>query len=251
MPKNKYLKSLIFKVMLLFCRTIFSQDNNDIAEPYIWFDSLIGIENTEINNGTVYIEELKTEENKNTHKFFSTNKYQLGNICYDNQNYFNVLMKYDLYEDQIIVKIKKKSNYSTIKLVQEKVQNFSINSNYFVNHKFFKNTTSTSSFSFYQILFESKELSLFKVNKKESSELIKEMKLYYEFNNKNFYYILYNDNMYLIKSKKDIKRIFPIYKKDIYSFYKKNKKLFKKDKNTFFIQLTEQIQKQLQTNFVN
>lgn len=238
---NNKLKIFVLIIVCFFYITTFSQKSKQVENSYILLDSLIGIENTAISNGSVYVEKFKTERNKNTHKFFLKNEYQLGNIVYDNQKYYNILMKLDLYKNQIIVKLKNKSNLSSIKLIKEKVKNFSINSDYFVNSRFFKNSNLESEYNFYQVLFQSKYISLLKLNKKQSIEYIKDQNIFYKFKDKVFYNLLYKDNLFEVKSKRDIMSIFPTHKSDIYLFYKKNKQLYRKNKNNFYTELTKLI----------
>lgn len=103
MKKVTFFNIILFLVLQLKVTLAFCQYDTNKKDHYIWFDNIIGYENSGIYNGTLFLEKYKTESNN--HHFFLDNKYKLGNLIYDNQPYYNVYLKYDIYEDELIAKL--------------------------------------------------------------------------------------------------------------------------------------------------
>lgn len=227
--------------------SIHSQSNTSNKDSYNWFDNIIGYENTGIYNGIIYNEKFRTIDNN--HKFYLTSQFSKGNIIYDGQSYYNIEMKYDIYEDLLIVKLPYNSEYFIIQLLNDKIDEFSINSNKFIkislkNEAFFNETIS----GFYEISFQSKDLNLFKKHIKSRKERIVGNFVYSKFKDESEHIIVFNDKYYKINSKKYLIKLFPELKKNIDNFYNSNKQLLEKDKDTFMIQLIEQLSSLINNN---
>jgi hypothetical protein len=242
--KNLFTKKIInfFLVSFLIINTlsVHSQTNSDRINNYNWFDSKIGIENTGIYNGIIYKEKFRTV--KGNHKFYLTSQFINGNIIYNGQPYFNVEMKYDIYEDLLIIKLPDDSEYSIIQLMNDKIDEFSIN-----NHKFLKISEKYEKFfneaisGFYEISYQSKHLNLLKKHIKSRKERIVGNFVYSKFKDESEYIIFFNDEYYKINSKKYLIKLFPKLKKDIKKFYNFNKQLQKLDQDKFMTNLIEHI----------
>lgn len=220
--------------------SIHSQTNINNQDSYNWFDNIIGYENTGIYNGIIYKEKFRTIDNN--HKFFLTSEFSKGNIIYDGQPYYNIDMKYDIYEDLLIVKLPNNSEYFIIQLINDKIDEFSINSNKFLKisgkyEAFFNEAIS----GFYEISYQSKHLNLLKKHIKSRKERIVGNFVYSKFKDESEHIISFNDKYYKINSKKYLIKLFPELKKNIDNFYNSNKQLLKKDKDRFMIQLMEHL----------
>ncbi len=116
--KNKSLKKLILVVGIFFSSlTIFAQEVD--RSYYIWFDQQVGKHNTGLSNGTRYIESYRIY--KGRHQFYLTSNYIKGDIIYFGQRYFDIDLKYDLYENQIIIALIDEDASSIIKLVKDQI----------------------------------------------------------------------------------------------------------------------------------
>jgi len=233
---------LIFLVTFLIfnIHSVQSQTNSDKINNYNWFDGKIGVENTGIYNGIIFKEKFRTVNGN--HKFYLTSQFINGNIIYNGQPYYNVKMKYDIYEDIVIVQLPDDSEYSIIQLINDKINEFSIN-----NHKFLKISRKYEKFfnepisGFYEIFYQSKHLNLLKKNRKNRKKQIVGNLLYSQFKDKSEYIIVFNDEYYKINSKKYLVKLYPKLKKNINHFYNFNKQLHKLDQDTFMINLIEHI----------
>lgn len=232
------MKIIIRFVFILFLNTIpfflFSQTDSKSKDYYKYFDSIIGVKNSGIFNGIPYKEQYLTINGN--HKFFLASDFVKGTIYFNNQPYYDVDMKYDIYEDVLIVRLPNASKYFFIKLINDKVDKFSI-----YDKNFIKLSNNIAIPGFYEILYQSKILSLLKKNKKRIKKLIGDDFVYYEFNEENSYFVLSDNKYYNINSKKDFIKLFPILKNNIDNFYSVNKLILKSDKDKFTIGLIKYV----------
>tara|TARA_R110002073_G_scaffold108336_1_gene243299 strand:+ start:5661 stop:6437 length:777 start_codon:yes stop_codon:yes gene_type:complete len=248
MKKSAYLKLTLFLFLQLNTSIFYSQTNSDLKDYYTWFDSVIGEGNTDLYNGTIYREQYRTE--KGNHKFFLSNDYRIGDLVYNNQSYYNVYMKYDIYEDELIVKLPNQSSHLFIKLVKEKINEFSIkdsgvnltlNNHQFITNSSFKENNKKTSLSFYEVVTKTSSITLLKKNRKKRSDYIANSTSYSKFSENSHFAILYENNYHKISSKKNLTRLFPNFKKDISAFYRTERNLYKSNKEAFFSNLIENI----------
>ncbi|MEN8126017.1 MAG: hypothetical protein ABFR32_12920 [Bacteroidota bacterium] len=240
-----YKKTIFYLLFLLPIFTSFSQKKSTQKEYYKWFDDQVGIENTGLFNGFRYSEKYRTIDGN--HKFFISSEFNKGTIKYDGQIYFDIEMKYDIYEDQVIVKLSTKAGESILQLIDEKIENFN-----FYNVQFERVSDKNSSISnmtgFFETLYQSQNFTSLKKYKKIIKKYIKSDFVYYTFKNEIDYYIYNNNEFYLVDSKKDLIKIFPDYKKEIKDHYKKNNHMISSNYDEFIIQLSEQISNNISTS---
>lgn len=220
--------------------TLQSQQNLSQEKYYNWFDNQVGIENTGLYNGIRYKELYRVKNGK--HKFFESPNFIQGRIIYENQIYNDVQLKYDLFEDQVLINLQTKSGNSIFQLINKFVQSFTLNNKIFVNlseHKV--NNSSTSIQGFYQVSFHGTDLILYKKHSKYRIKHYEKKIVLSEFKNKETYYIYFERSFYLINSKSDLTKLFPNHKKAINNFYSKNRLLLKSNYEMFLIQLSKQI----------
>ncbi len=246
--ENKY--TIKFTIILLFLFIIsssYSQNQSNQKDYYKWFDNYIGIENTGLFNGLRYKEEYRTIEGN--HKFYLTPNFINADIVYDGQSYFDIKMKYDLYEDQIIVNLTTHSGNSILQLLSDKVESFNIKDINFVKLSD-KHTLNSNDIikGIFEIVYKSSNLILYKKNKKIAKKHLTKKYIYYTFNFKNQYFYYFNNDFYLISSKSSMIRIFPNYKKEINTFYNKNKNLLNSDFDTFIMQLSVKLNNLITSN---
>jgi hypothetical protein len=232
--------SKINLLVLAFCLSfpIYSQKTFEESKAYYWFDNIIGQNNSGLYKGIEYREEYRFFSDA-YHKFYLENKFYLGNILYDGELYSGVEMKYDLYEDNIIIKVIGESKYLFISLIPELIEEFSIK-----KHKFIRITNNTAGLEngFFELIYKSKETTCLKKIVKKAYKVYEESALSYKFLSKNYYTVLKNENNFEISSKSSIIKIFPTKKKLINSFFKNNKNLYKNYRDVFLKQLLEKLE---------
>lgn len=248
MDKFKKLFILFFILIQINVSNVHAQLDLVSKNHYVWFDNVVGSGNLGIYNGTIFVETFKTQ--LNNHRFLLDDNYHLGNLVYDNQPYFNIYLKYDIHEDELIAKLTDKKNFIFIKLIKEKISFFEIinseklivSEKYsFINISNKLNVIKKPSNSFYQILFESDRVTLLKKNFKKRGNKIVGNFVYSKFSNQNYFVILKDGDYSLINSRNDIVKLFPNQKKNVKFFYRKNRKLHRRNKEVFYIKLLENL----------
>jgi hypothetical protein len=238
--------SVQFLLFFILINPIFSQNRSTLKKDYLWFDEQIGIENTGLFNGLRYEEKYRMENGN--HKFYKIFEFVIGDIKYDGQPYYNIKMKYDLLEDQIIVNLFTNTGDNIFKLLSSKLNSFTINDSEFIK---LSNTIVNSNEEIkgiFQILFKDPGLILYKKNKKKAKKIIAKDYLYYKFKNDDQYYCYVDEKFYLINSKKDWIKIFPKQKKVIQSFYNSNKILYQSNIDSFSVQLCQKLSNSIAYN---
>lgn len=209
---NKYTLFLLIIIMNT-SSYLFGQEES----TYNYFDKQVGLENTGLFNGIEFINNYNILENE--HRFFKTNDFSAGNIRYDDQDYYDVDLKYDLYEDQVIVKIETKNEeISQILLLKDKIKSFKIGNAYFEK---ISDSTKANDLKgvFYQLLTENSVTKLYKKNHKRLKKVIDNNAVYYKFlEDKPEYFILTDGKLFEIKKKRDLISQFPGYKKELSKF---------------------------------
>ena len=238
MEKIGFTKILIASLIMLcaFNISIYSQEK----EYYVWFDSLIGPQNTGLFNGSRYVEQFRAK--KGSHKYFIGPHFQKANISYFNQPYYDIDLKYDVFENQLITNVNMVSGSSIIKLIPDEVQAFSFGSIEFIRLKdsdIYKSSESIS--GFYEIMMKDGPLILYKKHRKTRQDFLDQKIVYSQFKSKNEYYVFFDNIYYQINRKSDWTRLFPGSKNQVNDYYVKNKHLLKTDYDAFILQLARKI----------
>lgn len=205
--------------LLLFSISIFSQEKAFVKQN----DSLIENQSLPLNNGIIYHNKYKNTL-KNTSQFFE-NKYRKGTICYNNQTYFDINLKYNVFEDLVFYKPNTKIGLD-INLITEQVDYFT-----YANKKFRQLTyiDIVEKNGFFEEIEVNNNITLYIKHKKVCKEDLTLGSISYTFYDATYYYILYNNQLLEFTSKSSIIKIFPNLKKEINTFYKENRKI--KDSN--------------------
>jgi hypothetical protein len=209
------LKKLLLLPVLIFSLGCFSQNKNLIKLN----DSLVGIENLPYNNGIVYYNKYKITS-QNTSQFLE-NKYNLGILEYNNQTYYDLNLKYDVFDDLLLFKSNSQLALET-SLITKQVGYFILK-----NKKFKKLETISNDKSIIAGFFEEVEINnrctLYLKYKKTVKVDSKSDNISHIFYDYKIYYILYNNKLEEISSKASIINLFPTLKKEIKQFYKNNR----------------------------
>jgi hypothetical protein len=242
MKKNFDIKLIAVLLFLLNSFVFHSQIDSDQKMYYKWFDSIVGDGNISLYNGIQYKEKYRTL--KGNHKYYLSTTYQIGNLVYENQSYYDVSMKYDLFNDQLIVKLPFRSGFNFIQLDKEKVDEFTINNNHF--HSIFKQDEkplSKDNYGYFQALFNKNNIILYKKLIKNRKEYFDKEFIYSVFTEEDKYFIYLKNQIHEISSKGSLIKLFPKQKKDINTFYNTNRQLKKSNLDSWMIQLIERLGK--------
>ena len=236
---NSIISRALF-VLSLVCFLQTAAQQADERDYYNWFDDQVGIENTGLFNGIRYKELYRIKNGR--HKFYKSPEFLTAHIVYDGQPYYDIPMKYDLFDDQLIISLDTDSGSSIIQLLKEEVNRFELDNKRFVHLKgigIFKSKEVID--GFYEVLEEGNSLTLYKKNRKLQKKVLENKAILYEFRTDDLYYIHHGDLFYPIKNKNDLIKIFPERKKQINAFFSGNKYLMDTDYDLFMTQIADRI----------
>jgi hypothetical protein len=245
----KYPKIKFAVLIILFTSTAFktySQTNSEIS-LYAKFDSIVGKKNLEINNGPRQINYYRTFDK--SHSYYSTDNFTLGNVFYNKQYYYDIELKYDVNNDQLVIKPMDEYNFLGIILSKEKTASFTINKRKFVNLNYGNPTVPEYINGYYEEIIIGNTLILYIKNQKTRKKTIDnkqitdvaEQIMYDEFTDKNTYYIKLKNTFHTINSKKEIITVFPEKKKETKEYYSKNSELEQSNKELFLENILKHI----------
>jgi hypothetical protein len=227
---------LIFSVFLnisyIHCQS------NEKTSLYDLFDNAVGRDNLNINNGVVHSEPFRPMPNKNR---YYVEEFNIGDLSFEGEIYKNVNLKYDIYDDQVIYKEIGETDNLPITLLKDKIDYFTIKNKKFVNLKAESVKFPNLIKGIYEEGFAGDDVSFYIKHRKEKIKVFQSDGVYYNFIYYIDYFIKYNNFFYKVDSEKDIRKIFPSYKKEISNYYSTDKKLERSDKKQFMENLTKQI----------
>ena len=158
-------------LVISFGRDCYSQNisHSDSLEYQLQlalFDDAIGIENTGIINGTKYTVPLQTS---GTHPFYNAGTGAAGNVVFVEQPYFNLILLYDIYSDELIVQQRRANGvHALIKLYKASVESFRIHDHAFRNYQGEKAQNLGMASGFYDVLYENSVFTLIARRKKKT-----------------------------------------------------------------------------------
>ena len=226
----------IYLFFLALSLTVHSQSVERIESVYDWFDSSIGQENSGLYQGVLYYEEYNMI-NEN-HRFFESEDFVLGKVVYHGQPYFNAKLKYDLFKDQLLTTPSYASSALVIQLEKEKIEGFSL-----ANRRFIRvdNTIRTGKLGFCEVLKQEANVLLLKKHRKTEKETIKNDIVFNEFLSKNSYYVMRNDSIFSVNSRKEITSFRPSIKKEISDYFKSYASMKDSNYDAFMVLIFERL----------
>jgi len=231
--KKHFICILIFG-FLLNISNLYSQNNKE-ESFYNWFDNSIGKENLSINNGPAYKDTYVTIGDNNM--YYVANKFMKGNVTYDGQIYYDLNIKYNIFQDQLIINPIGESKYSSIAIIQDKTSAFSINGKNFVKLNKEVSALPQLTTGYYELTVLREGFNLYTKHFKKIESKTQDYKAYSYFTEDNTYFIFYKNVFYTSNSKSEIIKIFPDQKKQINDFYAMNREIRKSDNDQFMINL--------------
>lgn len=237
--KRKYIL-YCFSVLFFFlnCLTLKAQTSPKDTNYFSAFDTSVNSQNTGLYNGIVYYDNIGLSSEK--HRFFETSDFVNGSILYDGQTYYDIPIKYDVYSDIVLVKLKNGFNEVILQPVKDKVEEFSIGSSPFIKIQATIGKRE-SLFGFYENLLSNSFFTLYKKHKKLKKKRLDESVVYFDFLDKYEYVLLYKSAYYPVKGKGSISKVFPEFKKEINTFYKENSSIKKTDPDGFMISVLNHV----------
>lgn len=227
------------KIILFFLFFTFLSYGQDKKDLYNWFDKEVGVHSSSIFEGETY--KKKHISVKNSHPFYKNNQFYKGDIVYDGESFFDLDLKYDLHDQEIIVRLKDKNGtHLPIKIFKDKIQYLTIDGAKFINFKKGNSKENDNFLGLYEIIYDSKRVKLLVGHNKSISERLDRGKMFAKYvNDEEKYFIFYKGKYNEVKSKRDLRRIFPEKEKVVEKYYATYKKLRKDNKSLFWVKLIE------------
>ena len=159
------------------------------------------------------------------HPFFEFPEPRKGEVFYDGTRYPNVLLSYDIINDDII--FNNPVSNRVIKLVARRVEWFTIQNHLFVHIRADTNTTNFPGAGFYEVLYEGAGVVLTRRKKQfEPSIRTEEASRFIEW---TWYYVKKDAVYYAVKNRRSLLAICRDQKKAVAEFMGKEKLNFKND----------------------
>lgn len=252
------MKNCLLLFSILLCNITFSQQEKTY---YAQFDHIVNPKNTSLSYGVLFKEKFR--KLRGDHNYYLTNYFLTGNVNYQGEKFTDVIFKYDLVDDQVIVKIpdndetfifilenKLVSNFTIKDIAPIKSKSISVKEELVISKlkRELKTTNfinTNSSFGFVEPLTKNKFLSLYKKYKKKAYRKSKENFVHFEFSERVRYLFEYDGEFRFVKSKKDFVKIFPNLKSLISKQFKSKNYIRKKNPDAFYQELVKTINQKL------
>lgn len=239
--KNKVLQTGYLFLLTFFTCQLFSYSQVSEKEYMKWFDSKIGPENTSLYNGFLDDGDGVIERNKSygrTQRYFMGFEYMEGDLVYEEQPYYNFEMKYDLFEDELLLNLKSSRNtILSMRPIKNKVNSFRIGGKEFININIYSEEDVADIEGFAEVLYNGDSFKLLKKHQKKRIVHKTTNGIIYEYVDKNFNFLYFNKNFYRVKKLNDFTKIFPEFKKEI-----KKYRISKKTKDVNMLSLVQRLQ---------
>lgn len=245
--KNSYFSTVhMFLLMcLLFGLSEKLQGQEKMSNQYAWFDSMTGQTNSGIFKGVVYDKEVQVVNDK--HQFFKSSDHLVGDIVVNNQPYFGQQLRYDVFNDLIIINNFEANGLPEIIVDKNKVSTFQIGNHVFKKVDSLSNKEAKLS-SFVEVLLSNDTISLLKKHQKKKIKKTEDKLVSYKFKEHPKYFIRNDNHYYEIKRVADLTALFPQHKKFIKEIQEMHSSLKKLDEDRYFKAIVLDIIAELKPN---
>jgi hypothetical protein len=228
--KSLYWPALCFLSAFINIPTLLAQEAQDTTAAYKWFDAVVGKENTGILTGIEYIEKHVTVNQ--WQKTLGSIFYTPGTVVYDGQPYYDVDMKYNVYDDLLLLR---GMGSAPLQLHKPKVQEFSLDGYEFIN---VNADTTAAVHGFYEVLLETKDFSLLKKHRKRYKKFYEREYSYHEFYEATPRYAIAREGTYHpANSRSEVISAFPDHRREIREFYRERRKQARNNPDDFMREL--------------
>lgn len=221
--------------LLGFTSILLGQNEQSI---YSYNDSILKKENLPISNGLFHYNSFNIVNNQNI--YYKQEKYTVGSVNYLNQKYFDLNIKYDAFNDELIFKPNGESEKTGIILYKNNVENFELYDTKFINIEKLE-LENTKITGYFEEGFSNSEFKYLIKHGKIKKDVLSKSTLQNIFYENETYYVLKNKKIKKISSKGTIKKLFPTKKEIINSYFEDNFILKKSNKLLFYKNLFKKI----------
>ncbi len=214
---------------LLFSQSANAQESS-VAQPLvydqreIWFDKVVGPENTGLLNGREYFIAFP---GATSHPFFGSREVTNEKLVFQSQVYMNVPLLYDIFNDELALRHRDKRNMFTMVLLEkDRVESFTLYNHYFKRIQLKGSSEPHLANGFFDVLFEGSDISL--VAKRRKTSYVNSGRKDYQEDVRYFY--LLGNRWTEVGGKSSFYELSPYHKVQVLDFIKSQKiKVGKKD----------------------
>lgn len=199
------------------------------------YNKLVGGDPTDLYNGTEFTDLFLNTNG--TYRYFNGFDYTPGTVVYNGQYYVGVLLKYDVLEDNLLVRSDDNLSVFNIKLIPGFVQSFSVHGHQFVNIT--PAALDLSGNGFFEKAYEGTTLNLYIKRTKKKREKPLKNGIQYSFAAADFYVLEHDGSYSVVGNERDFRKIFPGKQDEIREYFKRYKSLLKLDSDRFYFNLTQ------------
>lgn len=221
-------------LFLLLTLSVEGQTIDSENQYYKVFDDFVGVENSEVNNGSIFSKKYRVLDK--SHMFFGENDFVNGQIVYKDQTYFTNL-KYDILNDLLVIKYIDATNAYSLSLNSTLVSQFTIDTHTFVKLPINEGIDSFYGNGFFEEVYNGDTYTFFIKHKKKTKTNIAKNAILYQFKNDEVFLFLFKDKFYEVSNKYDIIKVLPQHKKYIKDYFGKKKEVNPETLSLLFNQL--------------
>ena len=226
--------NLTFSFLAFIGFGVYAQSNSqkNINET---FDKIIGLNNTGLFNGTEFTDPFLNTDG--SFRYLNGFDYTKGSVIYADQYYANVSLKYDVLEDNLLVRSDDNLSVFNVKLIPGFISEFTIYNKHFVRLP--ETNLNLSGNGFFEKVYLGNDLSLYikRTKKKKDSPL--KSGIQYRFTDTDFYVLKSKGTYYLVSSSKHFEKILPEKEEQIRNFHKSYKTLYKSNPDIYMEKLVK------------
>ncbi|WP_201977683.1 hypothetical protein [Hymenobacter rubidus] len=174
-------------------------------------------------NGPEYLDYAKRYHARTGHQFFGVPEMQAGSVDYNDHRFANVPLAYDLVLDQVV--LSPPNSPLTLRLINEKVQAFSIGSHRFVRLVADSSSGKVIRTGYYEVLVD-KPVQVLAKRTKRMQEHLNQRAIDVEFSSADRLFLCKAGQYYPVSSKSSIVRLFADHSKEVASYLQEHRLRF-------------------------
>ncbi|MCG8309310.1 MAG: hypothetical protein MI975_18090 [Cytophagales bacterium] len=172
------------------------------------------------------------------HQFFIEDYWEFGNVTYDSNTYDSIPLKYDIYEDLLLIENFNSDGFlSPIKLYSKNVREFNLHGYHFI----WLNRDSISGLreGFYNLMYHSNKIQVLVKRRKEIISSNEMNSVRNQFSQRDKYYIKKNGRYHKVRKKKTVLKVLVDRKKELKRFIRENHFLFKTNPDVQLVEVVK------------